>query len=325
MKKITLLCFIAVCTLTVQRAAAQTDSENLENAKTALRNSHNCDDAMKYLNQVSPDSRLGADYLLCMANVQDCKKNTEQALYYYNKYLTMKPGTDSVVRRVAELKDQSNHRTKVNNEQSSANETYHAAAKTRGKKRKRLNLVDNYYNIGIGYGKGIGGDNAPYKSSLSIIGGYGFVVFQNKAVVELNTSADFLLNPNKTWFANVAGVQPSDVGSTSVGTNTTITLGLAPILVNKKNLSLTAGVEAGIAFCEFSSTVAGADLTSGLFSPVLGIKSNLYLGENCMFYLQAHFLTQNQVTVSDYAGDYSAKANLNTISIGVSFKFDSWF
>ena len=314
----------ALAVIAAHCAIAQTDAENLNNAQTALTATHNCDEAMRYLNMVTPENRLGADYLLCMGRTQDCKKNSEQAIYYYNKYLALKPGTDSVIRRVAELKDMNNQKARVNTEVVVAKNTYQSASKNR-KKRHYL-LDDNYYSTGLGAGKGLSGANSPYRSIFCFNASDGIVIMRNKAVLDISSTTCFLTSPNNTWFDNALSL-PGGSGGLGTGFAEIITMGFNPVIFNKKNIALTAGVLAGIniyvmnANINYTGSVSIADKFSGCY----GIKSNLYLGEYVMVYANLILNAASSAEITNDISTYAVPANYNMLTIGVSYKFDSWW
>lgn len=315
--------------VTAQMAAhAQTDAANLDLARKALDVEHKCDDALKYLNLVSPDSRLSADYILNMAKVQDCKQNSEQALYYYNKYLKLNAGNDSVTRRVAELTDQKNKKNRTlpaatgGSGADEAKAVYQTASKN--KKRRRLCLTDNYSGSGMGYAMGLGGDKSPYKSALDFSGFYGFMAFHNKGLIDVNTSLGFLLSPNKTWFGNALQVPADNVGSVGGGFYVGLNLGLQAILLNEKSLALSAGPIIGFNLTSFPQLNSTGDIATN-FHAIYGLRSNLYLGENAMFYLQLRFAGSSTASVSGYMGNYEVPTNYNSIGLGIAYKFDSWW
>ncbi|PQJ11789.1 hypothetical protein CJD36_008315 [Flavipsychrobacter stenotrophus] len=103
---------------------AQTDKEELEHARNAINVTKSCDDAMRFLSNVSAEGKTTAAYFMCMANAQDCKANNEQALYYYNKYLELQPKNDSIRKRVAELSDSKTQQARAANEERVAKEVY---------------------------------------------------------------------------------------------------------------------------------------------------------------------------------------------------------
>ena len=114
MKKIYLLLLAAVSPLFYGQLFAQQYNVFIDSARTAI-DAGNCDAASRNLNKVPPAARQQSDYLLTMGRAQDCMKNNEQALYYYNKYLAVRTEDDSVKRRVAELTDQKNRTASANN------------------------------------------------------------------------------------------------------------------------------------------------------------------------------------------------------------------
>src|ERR1039458_9756250 len=209
MHKILSTVLLTLATSLCGKVIAQTDAENLDHAREALSVVHNCDDAIRFLSLVSIDTRSSADYLLCMARAQDCKTNNEQALYYYNKYLGVKPSDDSVKKRVAELSDLKNHKDKVDNEERTVSVTYRAASGHR-KRHKGLNLNDNFNSIGMSGGLGTGGADAPFKSAISLNIIDGIPIIHDKVLLEFDGHSSFLLAPDNTWFSNAYqnGTQP---------------------------------------------------------------------------------------------------------------------
>ncbi len=324
MKKLLRLTISCVAMLVAVTTYAQTDAENLANAKSALTLNHNCEDAIHYLNQVSPDNRQTAEYYLCMAQTQDCKKNNEQALYYYNKYLGLKPGTDSVMKRVAELKDMNNHKAKSENESSTAKNIYQSASKN--KKRRHYLLNDNYYTSGLGYGKGLSGTKSPYGNAIIFYGGDGFVLMHNKAVLDLNAATCILTTPNNSWYANALQA-PGAVGGMGNGFAEIITMGFNPVLINNKNIALTAGAMIGMNIYLLNGNLdySGSASISDKFAFCYGFKSNLYLGDHAMIFMHLILNASNTVTVTNNISEYTVPTNFNMLHIGVSYKFDSWW
>ena len=84
MKKIYFLLLAAVSPLFYDQLFAQQYNVFIDSASIAI-DAGNCDAASRNLNKVPPAARQQADYLLTMGRAQDCMKNNEQALYYYNK------------------------------------------------------------------------------------------------------------------------------------------------------------------------------------------------------------------------------------------------
>lgn len=327
MPKLLSSAIIAIACLLALPAAAQTDDENLANAFAALSQRHNCDDAMHYLNLISAASKEKAAFVLCMARTHDCKKNTEQAIYYYNKYLAIFPGTDSIMQRVAELKDRSARESKMEAETEATPSADHKPTRVIVKKKHRhMNLDDNYLSTGCSYGKMLGGNNAPYSSLFSLDLSEGFLIINQKAVLDVNFNSGFLLSPRNAWFANAVQLPGTNVGASGPGFAELITLGLNPVLFNHRSLTLTAGAVAGVGFYTIATSVNN---TSASFNPdfsfCYGLKSNLYLGDNCMFFIQAILNAANSTTITGYSSDYSVPVSYNTLTAGVAFKFESWW
>lgn len=322
------LILIAMVLLGANLGFAQSDVDNLAKARAALVKDKNCDDANRYLTQVSPDYRLTTDYMLSMAMVQDCKKNNEQALYYYRKVLEQQPANDSVKKRVAELSDMQSHK-------NGGVTTSYVSAKTGNKsshhkKKKKLNLYDNYCTIGMGYGVELGGADAPYGGEIDVNASSGFLIAHEKMVLGLEEDLAFLTNPNNTWFDNALQSGPSSSGTAGGGFAERLSMGLYPILVNKTKLSLTAGVFGGFNFMLFPqmTNTYSANSVGDQASFCYGIKSCLFLGQNVMLYAKLLLNTKNTADVQTSFGDYTVPANYNSVSIGINYKFEPfwwWF
>jgi len=330
MIKIRTIALLTVALLATQIAFAQQDAENIDHARNALDALHKCDEAMRYLNLVSPDNRQSPDYILCMGRTQDCMQNNEQALYYYNKYLALKPANDSVKKRVAELTDQKNKVTHSSAEEHKAKEIYQVASKNRKKRYK--NLDDNYYSSGIGYGAGLGGDKCPFKGAMNILVSDGIMVLHNKAVLDINSMTNLLLSPNNTWFFNALQLPAGSVANIDVGTGfaEVFTIGFCPVLINNKDVALTVGGMAGIDFYLFPNTSFDSYTNTSISNKVTfcyGIKSNLYLGDHFMAYINLLLNTANSADVSSgsITGGGTVPANYNMLNIGIALKFDSWW
>jgi hypothetical protein len=328
MKNVKIIALLTFSLIAGNVASAQQDAENLVKARNAVDVSHKCDEATRYLNLVSPAYRQTPEYILCMGKTQDCMQNNEQALYYYNKYLTLNPANDTVKRRVAELTDQKNHagRTSNNGEQK-AKEIYQTTSKNR--KRRRKNLDDNYYSSGIGLGTALGGDKSPYKNSLDLQVSNGFMMIHDQAVLDINSSTSILLSPNEPWFAKAAQAPAGSISNFDAGGgfSEVITVGFSPVLINKKDVALTAGVMGGVDFYLLEN--AGFDYYNTVISNKVtlcyGIKSNLYLGSHVMFFLDFLLNAANTADVSNGLSSYTVPTSFNMMNIGVAVKIDSWW
>ncbi len=247
-------------------------------------------------------------------------------LKVYNKYLEAKPGTDSVKKRVAELSDKKNEKAKVANEVAVVKDVYRSNShSTRLKKKQHLNLMDNYYSSGIGYGIGFGGDKCPYKGAVSFNATDGFVIAKGKAVVDLAFNSAFLVSANKTWFYNAYQAPPgANLDVSGIGYSESVTLGLFPVAVNNKNLSLAVGPMAGVNFYIISGNYSYGSIDSKI-TLCYGVKTNLYLGENVMFFMQLMLNAANTATLSDTYSGYSVPTNYNMLNIGIAYKFDTWW
>ena len=326
MKKLQKSLLVAVSLLFAGAAYGQQDMENMASARNALDVSHKCDEAMRFLNLVSTDNRQTPDYLLCMGKTQDCMKNNEQALYYYNKYLALKPDDDNVKKRAAELTDQKNKANKMSGEERKASNIYKTATKNR--KMRHLNLDDDYYCTGIGYGKGIGGAKSPFKSQISLNYSNGFTLMHNHAVIDYSFASTFLTGANSTWFANAA---PTAVynGDPGTGFSEVLTLGFNPVLINNRDIALTAGAMAGVDFYMFPGPAYQSSyMDVSVKSKVLfcyGVKSDLFIGQHFMMYMNLLLAGANTAHVSTSLLEYNVPANYGMLTIGAAVRFDSFF
>lgn len=326
MKKIQKSLLVTVSLLFAGFAYGQKDAENMANARNAVDVFHKCDEAMRYLNLVSTNNRQTPEYLLCMGKTQDCMKNNDQALYYYNKYLAQKPADDSVKKRAAELTDQKNKTNKMSGEERKANNLYKTATKHR--KMRHMNLSDDYYSAGIGYGMGIGGDKAPFKSQISLNYSSGFPIINNHAVIDYSFASTFMTGPNRTWFVNAAPTAAYN-GDPGTGFSPAITLGFSPILINNKDIALTAGAMGGVCFYMFPGPAYNYSyMDVSISSKVLvcyGIKSDLFIGQIFMMFMNLQLATSNTAHVSTSLLDYNVPTNYGMLTIGAAVRFNNLF
>jgi hypothetical protein len=303
---------------------AQVDDDNIQKAKNALGISHSCDDALHFLAMVSADGRQKPDYYLEMGQANDCKTNTAQAIYYYNKYLEYQPANDSIKKRVAELTDKKTQDAKVADESRIAKNLYQGA--TKNKKKNRLNLSENYYSIGIGYGLATGGTDAPYKSSFELNSDYGFPVAKNKLLLEWSFNLDFLTNPSTDWFARAFQIPSSEVSGIGSSINYNISVGVMPVLLNKKDISLAAGPLLGIGISLLPDMGDYTFSSNNIFSFYYGLRGDLILGEYTIVYLQYAHSGTNTVTAELPIGvTNSITNNQGMLTFGVRLKLNRWW
>lgn len=307
-------------------ASAQQGADNIAQATKALDEGHKCDEAMRLLNGVPTESRQNADYLLCMAKTQDCMQNSEQALYYYNKYLALKPNDDAAKRRTAELTDAKNRQAKASGEAQNAKVMYQTASKNR--KRRRRDLDDNYYAFGFMYGAGMS-EKSPFKNEYGLHITDGFVIIDNHALLELNISTSFLGATNQKWFNDAVKpitLLPNNNIGKQIGFAEALTIGFAPIIVNNRDIALTAGVIGGIHYYMLPLITSYADISMGnTFTLCYGIKSNLYLGQNFMIFASYLFNSAKTADISSSYVNYTVPANYNLLNIGMALKVDAFW
>jgi tetratricopeptide (TPR) repeat protein len=314
--------------LSAMTVCGQEDVQLIDSARIVLDKTHKCDDAMRILNRISIANRQSPEYYLYMGRTQDCMKNNEQALYYYNKYLAIRPENDSIKKRTAELTDEKTRTQHGGNEERKAKDIYQVASKNR--KKRRRNLEDNYSSTGIGYGKGLGGTKSPFKDIISFQFSSDIPIIKNKAVLDINSTTNILLSPNVSWFVNAMNTPLGYVPSANIGTgfSESITIGFCPILINKKDIALAAGVLGGGHYYSFPSS-SFLDVYSASVSDKLmfcyGIKSNLYLGQHVMLYVNLLLNSANTATVSSSYVSHRETVSYGMINTGIAVKFDTWW
>ena len=213
---------------------AQTpDDEKLLNAQHAFDVQGNCNDAIKWLNQVSAAGRSLAMYLQYAGKVSDdCNRNKDQALVFYDQYLALVPNDQDILRRRQNIlnarafaerqaKEQEEARAQAIrnqerqqelNEQRRQQEIADEAA--RQQHMKELQFGD-LAMLAIGYGafpvtKSFA--NNAVSAELSLISG-------RKWLFEYSVRLTKGLSTNKTWFTDVFNQSPSAVQGIGSGGN----------------------------------------------------------------------------------------------------------
>jgi hypothetical protein len=330
MKLLISIALITGLCMTGSNLYAQTDDDNIQQARATLDAQHNCDGALRYLSLVSADGHTKAAYNLQMGRANDCKTNIAQAIYYYNKFLEFQPANDSVKRRVAELSDDKAQQARVANEERIArgmNEEHTPhSSHTKKSKKKHYCLEDNYYSFGIGYGMALGGDNAPYKSAFEVNGDYGFALAKNKLLLECSFNADFLTNPSIDWFARACELSSSQVSGLASGFDYNIHFALMPVVVNKKNIALAVGPLAGIGFISISDMGDYSFETGNAACLYYGARANLFLGQYAIIYLQYGQMGANTATVDLPIGiSNTITQNQSMLTLGVRLRFGGYW
>jgi hypothetical protein len=233
-----------------------------------------------------------------------------------------------VKRRVAELTDQKNRTASANNEPLQAKKTYQKATKNR--KRRQKNLVDDYYLWGIGYGTGLSGDRSPFLGHVVIPANLGIMVFHDQATFDFTATTGIMSKVNQTWAEHALQVPAGTLNTSNSnwGFSEVVSLGLCPVLVNKRNIALTAGVFGGFNFFLIPSLDFGVNnaSVSGKLMGCYGIKSHLFLGENFAAFMNLAFSASRTADVAPYYGDpYKVATNFNTFNIGIAVRTDTWW
>jgi tetratricopeptide (TPR) repeat protein len=330
MKKI-LLC---ICTtIACNYLLAQTDSTLIAQAKTAVTMG-TCDDALTFLSRVSNTGKGSADYLLYEGKARECKGDDEQAISCYEKYLALMPSDERIKKRKAELASDVSKKTRAASDQAAVKMIYNDATKGRASKRKKArskhnNIYDNYQSIGLGYDISTGGSNAPYKNGAGLTIDNGFPTMNGRLVLNYNISSDLLYSPDMAWYGKAFSMSPSDVNSVPHGFEVAATFGVMPVLINKKKIALTVGPEIGfklISMPDISSVYGSYSFSNGtLFRPCFGLKTDLFIGNNMMFFSEYLRTVANSITASPPFGDNTVPVNYNLFRIGISVRVSDWW
>lgn len=194
-------------------------------------------------------------------------------------------------------------------------------------KKKKKTLTDSYLSMGLGYTLGLG-TNAPYRNGINFYTSDAFPIFSRKAVLDFNLNIHFLFSPNEQWYAKAFMIPQGSVSGVGLGYYDMLTVGLSPVIFNKKGSALTAGAFAGINLIMLSSA-SDYNGSYSLSYPVAfcyGIKSNWYFNRDLFLFGQLTFNSLNKVT-ADLPSGYSANTvpvSYTNISVGVAFKFSLW-
>ena len=333
MKNLLFALSLAVVILVPFLANAQTDAENILSAKNATDVTHNCYDAMRFLDKVSTEGKKTEDYLLTEAKAHDCKSNKETAIYYYKKYLELQPASDSVKKRVAELSDLVAQQAKVANQEAIINETYHYEKTRKGKdhdrkrKRNHLNIYDNYMTIGISGDMALGGANAPYKHGITADYTGGYPIIHKHVILGYSLTSGCLFSPNLPWFGQVFSMPASQVQGVGFGLCEGLYFIPMAVLVNNRKLSLSVGPKIGFNFYytpEPTQSYGGAASFDDASDVGLayGLRGNLFIGDLGLF---IDYSTCSVKSVSaELAGvSYSTPVSHSMLRFGVAYRFDS--
>ncbi|MFI5196524.1 MAG: hypothetical protein ACHQD8_05495 [Chitinophagales bacterium] len=327
MEKILFALLLAIIVPIAFTAHAQTDNEQIMHAKNAIQVTNNCDEALRYLDKVSINGKMTADYFLYMAKANDCKSNNEQAIYYYKKYLEFQPASDSIKKRVAELSDQKTRQARVANEERVAKASYQTVSKN--KKKKHMSIDDNFMLLGVSYDIGLGGENAPYKKEISINYSGNFPIIHNHVTLGYTLNSGFLFSPNKKWFGSVFDMPDSEVSGVGLGFAERLSFVPMAVIINRHKLSLTAGPEIGVGFFytpEVTNSYGGAASFNdgGDFGISYGLRTNLLVGDNVAFFIEYTTFSIKSVS-SDYAGiTQSTPVSHDMFQIGIGYRLERW-
>jgi hypothetical protein len=326
-----LLLVTAIATSAV--AHAQTDNDQIQHAKNAISATGNCDDALRFLDKISTEGKMTENYFLYMGKAHDCKADNEQAIYYYKKYLEFEPANDSIKLRVAQLSDQKVQTARVANEERVAKAAYQDAS-THGtahkkKHKQRMSIDDNYGLFGIAYGVGLGGANAPYKSSISLNYSGNYPVAHDRIVLNVTIDGAFLFSPNKDWFGTVYNEPSSTVSGVGLGYSDCVYFAPMAVAVNKKKLALTVGPEIGVGYLYTPQTdeslQTSSTIATGAFGLFYGGKANLIVGESLAFSLE--YTTSSIKSVDSDSAGFGQTFAMSTsmLKFGIGYRFERWW
>ena len=114
-----------------------------------------------------------------------------------------------------------------------------------------------------------------------------------------------------------------------MGVGIEITLGMLPVIVNTKKMSLVAGPVAGIKYVYLPDLTTGLDFytfTAPSFSFCYGVKSIFYLGNDVCFSAEfSRFATSMAVVSTPSGANINTPMNLNVLRIGVAYRFSGWW
>jgi hypothetical protein len=333
MKNILFALLVAVVMQVPLSASAQTDAENILSAKNATDVTHNCYDAMRFLDKVSAEGKKKEDYLLTEAKAHDCKTNKETAIYYYKKYLELQPANDSVKKRVAELSDQVAQQAKVAKQEVIINETYQYEKKHSSRRRKydhskkHLNIYDNYMTIGISGDVALGGANAPYKHGITADYTGGYPIIHKHVILGYSLTSGAQFGPNLPWFGNVFSMPASQVQGVGMGLVEGLSFIPMSVIVNNRRLSLSVGPKIGFNFYytpEPSVSIGGAaSFNDGSdVGLAYGLRANLFIGDFGLFGEYSTFSIKS-ATAELNGVTYSTPVNRSVLRFGVAYRFDS--
>lgn len=307
---------------------AQTDKEELEHARNAINVTKSCDDAMRFLSNVSAEGKTTAAYFMCMANAQDCKANNEQALYYYNKYLELQPKNDSIRKRVAELSDSKTQQARAANEERVAKEVYANTAHTK-KSKKNRNILNSYLCLGLTYSTPTSGADNPYKTGTGLNVGMGFPLADKKMVLDFAINTDFIFGQNTAWYTKTYNASASEVDGASLGLSVDMEVSPMATIMNHKRLAWTAGPMIGIKYVStsdpyiYTGGVENAAIKgTNVFGICYGAKTTVILNDNGLFFAEYTAMPASKFTTTNNPSGNNV--NHNMLRIGVALRIDRY-
>ncbi len=307
---------------------AQTDKEELEHARNAINVVKSCDDALRFLSNVSAEGKTTAAYFICMANAQDCKSNNEQALYYYNKYLELQPKNDSVRKRVAELADSKTQNARAANEERVAREVYANTAHTK-KSKKKHNILSTYLGLGLTYSMPTNSADNPYKTGTGLSVGMGFPIADKKVVLDFAINSDFIYGKNVSWYTKTYNATAKDVDGASLGLSVDMEVSPMATIMNHRRLAWTAGPMIGLKYVNtsdpyiYSGGVENAAISgANVFGICYGAKTSLIVNDNGLFFVEYTAMPVSKFTTTNNPSGNNV--NHNMLRLGMALRLD-WY
>jgi tetratricopeptide (TPR) repeat protein len=347
----TLIFLLGLLLFSRQVSAQYTDAEKIMNAQHAIEVYSNCNEAMKFLDQVSESGKTKYPYLFWMAKAYDCSGNTDMALSYYQKCLEVKPDDDAAKSRVEEINNQreaakreqeareaerqqrqaQEQADRERQEKERAEEQRRASASAAAERyhEEETNLEDGYLLLGIGYNHFLNDSLSPCQGSIRLHFGIGSSILDDHAIFEFSANFDFGIKANAKWLCNAFQKNVSDFNSMgSGGAFLGIGLAVMPIVINDDRFAMAIGPEIEMGGLSFSSVDIKSsnfdyyDYKLPLFTPAYGAKLNLFFGPT--FFIRAEYLNTFSNTVTTTMNDVDLKTvkfNYGQIQLGIGAKF----
>ena len=310
------------CCITVQLSAqTNSDQQNIQKAQNAISGTnHNCNDALMYLRLVSDSGKTVQDYLLTMANANDCKMNNEQAIFYYEKYLKINGGNDSVKKRIAELKDMQSNAGLVRQQEKKIKELY------KGVKKGWYESCLEDEDFSWGFSTNLySPKNYPYATAVNFFNYRDYAFAKHRMMFSINSTAGYMIGGQKSWWTKVHNTTEDDIISIPGTVQVGLEIAFSAILINKQKYAITLGPNAGFSAMFMNGTKLKSihNETSSFFlaSPVYGLTSNFYLGKHLYAFMGYSIFTKKTFTNSEAKlGETKTVVDGNSLRFGIGMR-----